>query len=457
MSELEAEFEKTAGEKPQQTRFLRSQQDLRAKMEARAEGGDDDGDEGDEDGDEPDAVDPLDLLEPVNVLPMLPKDFYELLEAKKWQERKQSLEAAKELIDKNPRLAAGDYADLVKALKKVIAKDTNVMLVALAGHTLAGLATGLRKQFAPFAVSCMSAILDKFKEKKVMVVAALREAADAIYPATSLEAIQEDVVAALANKNPSIKAETAALLARCFCYCTPAILTKKLLKTYVTELARLLADSDPAVRDAASEALGTAWKVVGEKGVTAFLGEQDALKLAKIKEFSEKAELKVRQGASKASKPAAAPAADKPKVVKSGGAVAAAAAKKPASAKQAAKKAPAKRAAGKPTGGAAAAASATSARPEVTEPELSPEEADQLMTELISEEIIKQLADSNWKTRLEATQTVHQTVTGRQDLPTQAILVALSRKPGLKDNIFQVLKLKFDVVQQLAENTKFSR
>ena len=452
---MEAEFEKTAGDKPQQTRFLRSQQDLRAKMEARAEGGDDDGDEDDDAEDEADAVDPMDLLEPVNILPMLPKDFYELLEAKKWQERKQSLETAKELIAKNPRLAPGDYADLVKALKKVISKDTNVMLVALAGHTLAGLATGLRKQFSPYAVACLSAILDKFKEKKAAVVAALREAADAIYPATSLEAIQEDVIGALGNKNPNVKAETAAFLARSFCYCTPAILTKKLLKVYVTELARLLADSDPAVRDAASEALGTAWKVAGEKAITAFMGEQEALKIAKIKEFSEKAELKVRQGATKASKPAAAPAADKPKVVKSGGAMAAAA-KKPAAAKPGAKKPAAKKAAGKSAGGAGAAAAAA-AKPEATEPELSPEEADQLVAELISEDIIKQLADSNWKTRLEATQTVQQTVSGRQDLPTQALLLALSRKPGLKDNNFQVLKLKFDVVQQLAENTKFTR
>ena len=456
MSELEAEFEKTAGEKPQQSRFLRSQQDLRAKMEARAEGGDDDGAEEDDGEDEADAVDPMDLLEPVNILPLLPKDFYELLEAKKWQERKQSLEAAKELIAKNPRLAPGDYADMVKALKKVISKDTNVMLVALAGHTLAGLASGLRKQFSPYAVACISAILDKFKEKKVAVVAALREAADAIYPATSLEAIQEEVLAALGNKNPNVKAETAALLARCFCYCTPGILTKKVLKAYVTELARLLSDSDPAVREAVSEALGTAWKVVGEKAVTAFMGEQDALKVAKVKEYSEKAELKVRQGATKTSKSAAAPAADKPKVVKSGGATAAAA-KKPASAKPGAKKPPAKKAAGKSAGGGGGPSAAAAARPEATEPELSPEEADQLVTELISEEILKQLADSNWKTRLEATQTVQRTVSGRQDLPTQALLVALSRKPGLKDNNFQVLKLKFDVVQQLAENTKFTR
>lgn len=36
---------------------------------------------------------------------------------------------------------------------QVVAKDTNVMLVALGAKCLAGLATGLRKKFAPYAAS----------------------------------------------------------------------------------------------------------------------------------------------------------------------------------------------------------------------------------------------------------------------------------------------------------------
>lgn len=43
--------------------------------------------------------------------------MFALQEAKKWQERKEALEAVEVLV-KNPRLEAGDYADLVKALKK---------------------------------------------------------------------------------------------------------------------------------------------------------------------------------------------------------------------------------------------------------------------------------------------------------------------------------------------------
>lgn len=70
--------------------------------------------------------------------------------------------------------------------EQVLSKDTNVMLVALAAKCLCGLAQGLRKKFSPYAVQCTEAALVKFKEKKPMVVSALRDAIDAIYAAVSL-------------------------------------------------------------------------------------------------------------------------------------------------------------------------------------------------------------------------------------------------------------------------------
>jgi cytoskeleton-associated protein 5 len=56
--------------------------------------------------------------------------------------------------------------------------------------------------------------LEKFKEKKNNVVLALRDGIDAIYPSTTLEAIQEDVLEALGNKNPNVKSETALFLGK---------------------------------------------------------------------------------------------------------------------------------------------------------------------------------------------------------------------------------------------------
>lgn len=69
---------------------------------------------------------------------------------------------------------------------QIISKDTNVMIVALGGRLLGMVASGLRAKFSPYAVACVQAILEKFKEKKTNVVTALREAIDAIYPSVSI-------------------------------------------------------------------------------------------------------------------------------------------------------------------------------------------------------------------------------------------------------------------------------
>lgn len=71
-----------------------------------------------DDGPNPD-VDPYELMDPVDILSKLPKDFYENLEAKKWQERKEALDALEQLLNSAPKLENGDYGDLIRALKKV--------------------------------------------------------------------------------------------------------------------------------------------------------------------------------------------------------------------------------------------------------------------------------------------------------------------------------------------------
>ena len=64
------------------------------------------------------------------------------------------------------------------------------MLVALATQCLTGLAKGLRGSFKNAANNVLSSVLEKFKEKKLNVVTALRECVDAIYPILGIENIQ---------------------------------------------------------------------------------------------------------------------------------------------------------------------------------------------------------------------------------------------------------------------------
>ena len=77
-------------------------------------------------------VDPYDLLDPVDILLKLPIDFQEKLESKKWQERKEALEALQGLLAANPKLIASDYHEIMNDLKKVLAKDANIVVAVIA-------------------------------------------------------------------------------------------------------------------------------------------------------------------------------------------------------------------------------------------------------------------------------------------------------------------------------------
>lgn len=125
----------------------------------------------------------------------------------------------------------------------------------------------------------------------------------------------EDVIEALNNKNPSVKSETGLFLARSFAKTQPQALNKKLLKAVSGALEKNVNGSDPTVRDSSYEALGTLMKLVGEKAIGPFLGEleKDNLKMAKIKEFCEKAVVTVKVAAPKKEKTAGTV---KPKEVK---------------------------------------------------------------------------------------------------------------------------------------------
>ncbi|XP_010023181.1 PREDICTED: cytoskeleton-associated protein 5 isoform X2 [Nestor notabilis] len=467
LKELEEEWVKVSSVAPKQTRFLRSQQELKAKFEQQqAAGGDADGGGDDEEEAVP-QVDAYELLEAVEILSKLPKDFYEKIEAKKWQERKEALEAV-ELLVKNPKLESGDYADLVKVLKKVVGKDTNVMLVALAAKCLAGLATGLRKKFGQYAGHVVPTILEKFKEKKPQVVQALQEAIDAIFLTTTLQNISEDILAVMDNKNPTIKQQTSLFIARSFRHCTPSTLPKSLLKPFCAALLKHINDSAPEVRDAGFEALGTALKVAGEKAVNPFLADVDKLKLDRIKECAEKVELvygKKTGGA--AEKKEGKPVSGKTPALSgsSGDRETKDAASKPGPQK----KAPAVKSGGPPKKGKPAAAAGVGGAgakgkkgpetKEIFESELSIEVCEEKAAAVLPASCIQQLDSGNWKERLACMEEFQKAVElmERSEMPCQALVRMLAKKPGWKETNFQVMQMKLHIVALIAQKGNFSK
>lgn len=172
--------------------------------------------------------------------------------------------------------------------------------------------------------------------------------------------------------------------------------------------------SDPGVRDSSAEALGTAMKVVGEKLVMPFLPDLEAMKMAKIKEFCEKAVIAGKPaGGSKpksaqppneakdaaVAKPAEAPKRPGPVIKKPGATTSGSAGSSGGSS------APAKKNAGKPAAKKPAGAKATE---EKVEKELSQEEVDEKAAALLPPDVISGLTDSNWKTRLAAMESIMQ-------------------------------------------------
>ncbi|XP_056463774.1 cytoskeleton-associated protein 5-A-like isoform X2 [Gadus chalcogrammus] len=452
LKELEEEWGKVAPGAPRPSRFLRSQQQNQQKhVEAAVDEAEDVHGNSDVEDSVP-HMDPYELLDPVDILSKLPKDFYEKMESKKWQERKESLDAL-ETLAKNPKLEAGDYGDVVRALKKVIAKDANVMLVSLAAKCLAGIATGLRKKFGTYAGLVVSALLEKFKEKKPHVVQTLQEAIDAVFLTTTLQSMSEDVLAVMDNKNPSIKQQASLFLARSVRLSAPGSLPKTLVKPLCIALLKQVNDSAPEVRDAAFEVLATLMKVVGERAVNPFLADVDKAKLEKIKEFADKIQLAGSKKAGEVKeKSVAAPQPTPQASAKPAGPT-----KKPPSAKAAGASKKAKPAAGgkRPDGGK----NKKAAEPKAVETELSVEVCEERAAAVLPATCMQQLDSGNWKERLASMEEFLKAVESMDgdEMPCQALARMLAKKPGWKETNFQVMGLKLQVVAAVAHRGRFSK
>lgn len=65
-----------------------------------------------------DEVDAFDFADPVDITVKLPSNFKELLESKKWQERREALDALLEQ-SKTEKIMDKDYSELITLLAKV--------------------------------------------------------------------------------------------------------------------------------------------------------------------------------------------------------------------------------------------------------------------------------------------------------------------------------------------------
>ncbi|KHJ92379.1 HEAT repeat protein [Oesophagostomum dentatum] len=236
-------------------------------------------------------MDEWDLLDEVDVIALWPAEQKKNVESAKWQERKEALEELYHLIEKNPRLSSASltiYGEVMDNLKKIIARDSNINVVIAALHVLKGLARGLRSRFACYISMIWSVMLDKSKDKKANVRDALSEALDAVSDTCEAERLSKDLCEHLSKPNPQSKQCLCSFLYRYFI--RQLTVSMEFAKAVLPVVVKLASDSDPAVRDAACNSLGSARRLLG-KGLDAFLNPLlgEKAKLDKIEEYCQEA------------------------------------------------------------------------------------------------------------------------------------------------------------------------
>ena len=235
-------------------------------------------------------LDPYDISDPVDIFHKFNDPWCEkVLAQQKWLDKKSMLD---ELIKAAtvPKLAPTNYYHINTMLKRLLGdSNVNVMLAAMKIYGL--LAKGLRRNFTGTAKSVAPLILQKFREKKTLVLEETYRTMDLFYYSFSLEDITEDLKEGLADKNTVAKVNILSLIDK---FVEKNAQTPEkcdaLFKGMIGTLKSLLNDGDGSVRNAAAMTLGKMKNILGERIIGGHLNDIDPKILNKINDQAQKAE-----------------------------------------------------------------------------------------------------------------------------------------------------------------------
>ena len=457
-------------------------------------------------------IDPYDLAQPLDVLGRLPKTFWDALKAAKWSERRTALQQLREAAAApGVRLsgANADFAEICRALKSILLKDSNAAVVAEAGLVAAALATGARREFSGPARVLLGPLLGKLRDKQSSVCAAAAAGARAILvhccsgsggPAADAA---EEIAAALTAVSPKGRALAAGVFAEAVSLFSASVSSSSAAATEAVAtsaaralstsgpvakaLAKCASDADPAVRAAAVGALAALAKAAG--GATRGKAALDKLVSSSMLDAKMRAKVDA-EVATAATTSAAAKKLDAAPRRSAASAAASSPAGHPAAAAVAAAGAPVQRArvmlppsrssaaAASPAvsrkplrASAAASSSCSSADDSATfEPaSMSASEAEAFLEAVLGPgggageaggEAVgsKSARSSSWKTRLAAMDSLLEAVSSSSlpDPDLHLVPACLSAVPGWSDSNFQVVARALAVVAAVAERSSSS-
>lgn len=242
------------------------------------------------------ALDPWDSEQPREVLAKLPGNFYALMAATKWKERNEALSLLKEKLETAPKLAQGNYNELVNALLHAVQKDANQACALLAVQNVGMLADGLRQSFEPLAPRCLEATMERFKEKKPAFSAAVRDTLNALaFKALEMRwpAILEPLLPYLAHKTPTVRVEAARYLFSVLCEADTAPKLQE-MQAIAASAVKMLGDSAEPNRAAAADVLGALVRIYDMTKMGPILDTLDDHKRKKVNDAIAQITVKAR-------------------------------------------------------------------------------------------------------------------------------------------------------------------
>ena len=399
-----------------------------------------------------------------------PVDIYEMADAKdifgkygerwcnsvlameKWQEKKQALEELNKECD-YPKLAEKSAVEIVTMVKRLI-NDSNVNVMLQAMKLVGLLAKGQRRYFDNYARQFLPVVLQKFKDKKTLVLQEAHSSLDNLMFSISLEQGLEDIKEALEDKTPSVKTNTCQWLERVY-EAFPVAETRGVARQIATIAKKNTEDSTPEVRQCSFKMLAVLQNKCGDV-IAPVLKDLPPAKMKKIEEAGGTAPkasaAESRAGAQEEVKSEKVPVQKVEKVP--------------------AQKIETQRAA---TTMKKRPAEATSAGPEKKTPAqkapvqaeddannaISAEEAESIVSGFLPAEMLKQMKDNAWKEKQTGLLLLQEWIGENSEIvnaQNEAILrFVRSTVKDWKENNFNVVKAAIEIFKNVSENYTISK
>lgn len=361
----------------------------------------------------------------------------------KWVEKKAALEELNNELN-YPKLAEKSPLALTTMAKRLI-NDANVNVMLQTMRMIGLLAKGQRRYFDSYAKQFLGSFLQKFKDKKTLVIQEAHLGLDNLMFSLTIEQAMEEIKLALEDKTPSVKINTAQWLERVFMN-LPDDQVAKAAKAIAVVLKKNTDDGTAEVRNSCFKILASLLNKCPEI-INPIIKDLPAAKMKKLEESGSKSGGSIeRQQAAEEEKDMPVPVRKERKSLTT------------VPAKPVAKK-------GLPPSAPKTPAKNGSEKPQEAEEDvgaaITPEDAESVIASLIPNETLEKLKESAWKEKQAGLQLLLEWVTANQSVASEnneAIMrFVKSTVKDWKENNVNVNKSAFDLFTFIASNCNLTK